>query len=560
MKTHKAWVTLFMLILFFTAYAQKTTKVSGISNPVYISIVKELPKPPYLEIRDYYFEDKDGNKKIDAEESTFIHFDLYNTGSGPGVGLEIQITESNNIKGLQFEKVIKLPDLKEKEQRHCSIPITGLSNLQTAKTLFTVEVREGNGFHSDPVQFEVATEAFREPMVKIVDYQVSSQSSGTLEKRKPFDLEVLVQNLGQGVANDVSVSMAFPMNVFCLSANEIEMVGKLEPGEKRLLSYNMVTNNEFTLPAIDISYSVKEKYGQFAEDRSIMLNMNQQVSGEKLVIEGISGQKVNIEVASLSSDVDRNIPESPLKNPMKVALIIGNENYSGLNAEINVNYARRDAETFRNYATRTLGVEERNLYFMTDATSGSMKRNIDLVVELVKRLGSEAELIFYYAGHGFPDERDQVPYLIPVDVNASDLTSAIPLREVYRKFSETNAKKITVLLDACFSGGGRNQGLLAARAVRIKPKEEAVSGNLVVFAASTGEQTALPYNDQKHGMFSYFLMKKLQETNGSASYGELYDFLKDKVGVESLRVNGKAQDPAIIYSPLLTETWKSLTF
>jgi len=265
-------------------------------------------------------------------------------------------------------------------------------------------------------------------------------------------------------------------------------------------------------------------------------------------------------VASLSSDIDRNIPENALKNPLKVALIIGNENYSGLNAEINVNYARRDAETFRNYATRTLGVEEKNLYFMTDATSGIMKRNIDLVVELVKRLGSEAELIFFYAGHGFPDERDQVPYLIPVDVNGSDLTSAIPLRDVYRKFSETNAKKITVLLDACFSGGGRNQGILAARAVRIKPKEEAVSGNLVVFAASSGEQTALPYDEQKHGMFSYFLMKRLQETNGSASYGDLYEFLKDKVGVESLRVNGKPQDPAIMYSPMLTETWESLTF
>ena len=125
MKTHKTGITLLMIILFFTAYAQKTTKVSGISSSVYISIVKELPKPPYLEIRDYYFEDKDGNKKIDAEESTFFHFDLYNTGSGPGVGLEIQITESNNINGLQFEKIIKLPDLKEKEQRHCSIPITG---------------------------------------------------------------------------------------------------------------------------------------------------------------------------------------------------------------------------------------------------------------------------------------------------------------------------------------------------------------------------------------------------------------------------------------------------
>jgi len=37
-------------------------------------------------------------------------------------------------------------------------------------------------------------------------------------------------------------------------------------------------------------------------------------------------------------------------------MIIGNEDYSGnLNAEINVNFARRDAEVFRNYALNTLG-------------------------------------------------------------------------------------------------------------------------------------------------------------------------------------------------------------
>jgi hypothetical protein len=350
------------------------------------------------------------------------------------------------------------------------------------------------------------------------------------------------------------------MNVFCLSANETEVIGTLKPGEKRLLAYNIVTNTDYALPSIDLQFTVKEKYGKYAEDKTISLIMNQKVSTAKLVVEGASGKNVNIEIASLSSDIDRNIPEVDVKNPHKVALIIGNENYSGLNAEINVEYARRDAEIFRSYAIRTLGVEETNVYFMTDATSGTMKRQIDLVIELVKRMGSEAELIFFYAGHGFPDESQQIPYLIPVDVNASNLSSAIPLREVYQKFSETNAKKITVLLDACFSGGGRNQGLLAARAVRIKPKEETVGGNLIVFAASSGVQSALAFDTQKHGMFSYYLMKKLQESKGTAKYGDIFNYLKENIGIESLRINGKSQDPDIIPSPLLLNTWKDLTF
>jgi len=164
---------------------------------------------------------------------------------------------------------------------------------------------------------------------------------------------------------------------------------------------------------------------------------------------------------------------------------------------------------FLEYAVKTLGVVEENVYFNTDATLGTMNREIDRVCELIKRMGPETELIFYYAGHGFPDEQNHTPYLIPVDVNTTNLTSAIPLKEVYKKLGETGAKKITVVLDACFSGGGRNQGLLAARGIRIKPKEEELMGNMVVFSASTGEQTALPYHDEKHGMFTYFLLKKL---------------------------------------------------
>lgn len=549
-----------LLITATVLSAQKITRVTAVSPKVYLSIGKELPKPPYLEIRNFYFKDADGNNKIDAYENTLISLDLLNTGSGPGVGMELKITEKNNVQGLQFEQSIKLSDLKEKNRQPYTISIAGLPDLQTDTALFLIEVREGNGFHSDPIQIEVATSVFKEPSVKVVDYQISSQNPGKLEKRKPFDLQLLLQNLGQGIASEVTIQMQKPMNVFCLSANENVTVGTLKPGEKTLISFNMVTNNDFLLPAIDLHFTITEKFGRYAENKTVNLTMNQAVSAEKLVVESTKDQNVDITVASLSSDIDRNIPENDLKNPNKVALIIGNENYSGLNAEINVEYARRDAEIFRNYAAKTLGVEEKNLFFIVNATSGVMNRQIDLVSELVKRLGNEAELIFYYAGHGFPDETNQTPYLIPVDVNASNLTSAVPLQKVYQKFSETNAKKVTLLLDACFSGGGRNQGILSARAVRIKPKEEAISGNMVVFAASSGDQTALPYSEQQHGMFSYFLMKKLQESSGAVTFGELFNYLKNKVGVESLRVNGKSQDPNVIYSPLLMETWQNLTF
>ncbi len=184
---------------------------------------------------------------------------------------------------------------------------------------------------------------------------------------------------------------------------------------------------------------------------------------------------------------------------------------TGLTSEMNVTFARNDATIVADYVIKTLGFEESNVYLVTDATTGEMNQKLDLITKLAAKTGSDAEILFYYAGHGLPDENTKIPYLIPVDVNGSNLTSAIKLSDVYLKLSETRAKRITIFLDACFSGGGRESGLLAARSVKIKPAEELLTGNMVAFAASSLEQSAMPYKREKHGLFTYFLLKNIQE-------------------------------------------------
>ena len=96
---------------------------------------------------------------------------------------------------------------------------------------------------------------------------------------------------------------------------------------------------------------------------------------------------------------------------------------------------------------------------------------------------------------------------------------------------------------------------MAARSVKQRPKEETATGNMVVFTASSGEQSSLPYDKELHGMFTYFLLKKMQETKGSLTYRELADYLKSNVSLESLRVNGKEQDPEVIISSSVYDIW-----
>jgi hypothetical protein len=276
-----------------------------------------------------------------------------------------------------------------------------------------------------------------------------------------------------------------------------------------------------------------------------------------------SDKETKLEVAS-NSDVDDKIPVTSNIKENAFALIVGNEDYSSfqkdLGDEVNVAYAMKDAKTFKEYCTKTMGVPEENIVMLINARTVEFNREISKLNLYAKNSKGNAELIFFYAGHGLPDETTKEPYLIPVDVSSSDLRFAIKLTDLYAELTEFPSKKVTVFLDACFSGGARNQGLVAARGVKIKPIEEPLSGNLVVFTASSGAQSSLPYKEKYHGMFTYFLLKKMQESGGKLTYKELSEYLDQKLSINSIKINNKEQNPQTNISPNIKSSWENWKF
>ena len=137
----------------------------------------------------------------------------------------------------------------------------------------------------------------------------------------------------------------------------------------------------------------------------------------------------------------------------------------------------------------------------------------------------------------------------------------VRLADWYQKLVEFPSKRVTVFLDACFSGGARGTELLAmARGVKIVPRSNSLPGNLLVFSATSGEQSALPWAAQSHGMFTYHLLKFWQERRGDGSYGELAERLKSQVGLESVRTNNTRQDPQVLFSDRVAEEWSMWKF
>jgi len=242
--------------------------------------------------------------------------------------------------------------------------------------------------------------------------------------------------------------------------------------------------------------------------------------------------------------------------PISLRLLLATRTIAALNYESNVEFARRDAETFKLYAINTLVIKESNIIFILDAKAVEMHRGINQLNSLLKATRGKGEAFVYFAGHGFPAEKTREGHLIPVDLSGNDLEFAIKLNDLYAKLNEHPSKGVTVFLDACFSGGGRDQGLLAARAVRVRPREEPIKGNMVVLSASAGNESALPFRSKYHGMFTYYLLKALQDSQGDITMEELVGYVTSKVSTSSIIHNNKEQNPTLNTSHELGETWK----
>lgn len=256
------------------------------------------------------------------------------------------------------------------------------------------------------------------------------------------------------------------------------------------------------------------------------------------------------------SDVDINIPKTNQVNENTFAVIIANELYKH---EESVPYAKTDGESFRNYCISTLGLPEARIHFCADATLNEMRMAMHWVKDIGEAFGEEAKVVFYYAGHGVADDASRSSFLLPIDGSGRDPESGYSIDKLYSQLSALPVSSVIVLLDACFSGAKRDGDMMvASRGVAIKPKAAAPSGNMVILSATTGDETAALYPQEGHGLFTYFLLKKLQESRGECSLGELADFVAKRVNQESVVANKRPQTPTVTCSPAMAQTWSSI--
>lgn len=257
------------------------------------------------------------------------------------------------------------------------------------------------------------------------------------------------------------------------------------------------------------------------------------------------------------SDIDDNIPITQKKNENTFALIIANENY---NKVATVPFALRDGQKLNEYINNTLGVDKSHISLLEDATLNDMRYELNRLKKISDTYKGDVSFIVYYIGHGIPDEKSGNGYLLPVDGYGNDVTTAYPLDKLYSQLSNINSKRTILVTDACFSGANKSGDMLvAARGVAMRTKSNQAKGNLIAFSACQGDETAYSYDEKGHGLLTYYFLKKLQETGGKTTLGELEEYIVDNVGKTAIVINGKSQTPKVSVSPELKNVWREQT-
>ena len=293
-------------------------------------------------------------------------------------------------------------------------------------------------------------------------------------------------------------------------------------------------------------------------------------------IDKLMGLKKGNEISL--SEVDIDIPISKRK-VNGYALIIGNEDYASYQSDLdvsqNVPFAAQDAESFKNYLNVMYGMPKENIILLINATYGEMSQSIAKFKKLMDFDGEKNNFIFYYSGHGMPDENTNDPYIMPVDISGYTVNQAISLNKLLSDFSNANYNSCSLFIDACFSGVSRSpEPLIKVKGVgkwKIKKTKSStrsfynfelisvpdnglsdfvnpnIGKKMILFSSSSGEETSLTDEKNQHGLFTFHLLKKLKESKGEITTDGLFKYVKNKVGVESIMKFNKQQTPEVLY-------------
>lgn len=231
-----------------------------------------------------------------------------------------------------------------------------------------------------------------------------------------------------------------------------------------------------------------------------------------------------------------------------IAVVIGNRRYEkGVPL---VHYAHNDARAMQKFLTDGLGLPKENVILELDATKGILDGVFrSTLPSLVSR--GKTDVLVYFSGHGMPSGDDAM--LLPSDARPNTArVTGYSRDQMMMELASLDAKSLTVILDACFTGTTKTgKALMAGKPVLPEPGRATIPPNGLLVTASNGNQIA--WVDEKAGM-SLMTLHLLEGLSGKAdsdgnndiNSDELKQYLLAYVNQAARRLYQQQQTPQVL--------------
>jgi formylglycine-generating enzyme required for sulfatase activity len=241
-------------------------------------------------------------------------------------------------------------------------------------------------------------------------------------------------------------------------------------------------------------------------------------------------------------------PRTGRTAPNDAAVVIGIEDYAfGLPP---APYAVRDARVFADFLRDTVGIPRQRVKELTGdfAISDAI---VDEVREKAKLVGPGGTLWIYFSGHGAPSpDGDAFLYGAAVNPDGKYVEKHAVRRSALQRLAGTvpAGARAVVVLDACFSGKGRD-GAALGNTRFAAPSSLLAAPKVAVWSAAQGSEYAGPLEPARHGLFTYFAVGALSgwadaDADGQVDLREAERYVRDGMAL-ALERAGRAQAPEL---------------
>lgn len=490
-----------------------------------------------------------------VEADDVLALDVTVTNTGPGVARALHLEVHGTGAAMQPPAVVPSLDSLAAGASQVMPLVLRVADVPRDTVLsLEIGVREGQRFDLDPpMRVQIPLRPARAPRLVLAAVAVDDPSGDhRIGPREVVDLMARVQNTGVGTARDVRVRIVPGAGVHLATDPGEQTLGRVPPGASHEVRFSAFSDSRAR--GFPVTLEVREARARFDTSLALPLTLNRPVASAARLLR--PGEEPSVSAAStapLISPVDTGVPRAPLR-PGTLAVVLGVERYSRAPDAL---FAERDARAFRQYAQNLFGTgdDASRLFYATneEVSRSALHKLFDPEGWLARRTDASTDVVVFIAAHGTVDGKTRMAYLLPSDADpAYPAQTGMPIDSLLDRLGALPARSITVLLDACFSGTTRDGTALVpwARDVGVSIEHPALKyPHLVLLTASGSGEVAMGWSDQRHGLFTYWLLTGLRggadaDRDGVVDAGELGAFVARHVA-ETAQQLGREQTPRL---------------